>query len=164
MYSPRHVMLLLVPIALTAFFPSRPAHTAPILSAAPRVQDKAGALLRSARSLRCSFDSGTGVILNKTPPQAIPDRLLDPVVFDNIDRATGQARFLAFGATDVTVIAGANVLSFLHSTPISASLYTVFGVFKPGALGDELLAVASLHGSMPGPTGELVYGTCRVMQ
>jgi hypothetical protein len=130
-----------------------------------QVQQDARPMLVSARSLRCTFDSGTAVVLSNSGPSVRPDALLGPVTFDAIDRTGQRARLVgALGAADVSLVAGATWLTFIDTSTPAPGLYTVYAAFAPSHLKKALVAVGSIHEVAPVPTGELVYGSCTVLQ
>jgi len=127
-------------------------------------QSAALQLLRSAKTLSCSFDSGTTVFLNRYPPEPVRDSVPGPITFDGIDRSAGRAHMVATDtAGSVQVIAELDALTFVDAAPLGVSIYTVFARFAPGARPQELAAVVSTHISGIVPAAQLLYGKCRVL-
>ncbi len=132
--------------------------------------DAAHILLRSARSVRCSFDTGTASNLAATPLRIKHERPL-PILelFDAIDRNAQSARYITdAGASEVKVIAGKELLSFLDVNPATGSLgvTSVFPVLKLASSRRELLAVSSIHSSGFPNTRMATqhFGACVVLQ
>ena len=128
-------------------------------------QDSAQQLLRTVRSLRCEFPTGTIVNLATDPP-AREDAPGPSVVYDAIDRKNKRARLIGtIGTEDMTVLVGNNTLSLIEITPTGTPIITVvYGQYRTGTR--ELLAVTSRHFGHLGPRESVItlgqyYGSCR---
>lgn len=138
-----------------------------------QAQETAVAVLRTARSLRCLFDSGSTMLLNRAPPKEKPSSgIAEPVLLERIDRTARRARIVVqppkpvvFGAeaitAEATLIVADTVLTFILENSASISVYTVLGVYRPGTRARELLAIGSLHNAAPLPMGVFFRGYCR---
>jgi len=123
-----------------------------------------GAMLRSARSLRCAFPSGGAEVLTDAKPRYKPAHGTDGV-FDDIDRDKGMARVIGrAGAGNVQVVASRETLTFIEASPLGYPQITVvFGIFRPHTT--ELLASDSRHAIVEGRVlVEQYYGSCHVLQ
>jgi len=121
-------------------------------------------ILRSARSLRCTFPSGGSEVLTDANPRYQPGQGVDGV-FDDIDRGKGTARLIGpAGAGGVRVITGPETLTFIEVSPLGYPQITVaFGAFRPHTT--ELVASDSHNSLVEGRVlVEQYYGSCRVLQ
>ena len=142
------------------------------------------ALLSSATSFRCSFDSGKaglfGAVVHGRPQVRLPVHWEGmpalgggrgpEVAFDRVDRADRRARAIyESGVADVTVIAGYDYLSLIEVDNAGTTLYTIFSTQTPqdysGSYWDiELTAAASNHWVGSVPTTQTYPGKCHILE
>jgi hypothetical protein len=164
----RHAMVVLA-LSSLARADAAPERVPNVSVPGQQPSDTGHALLQSARSLRCTFDTGTAGNLAANPVRLQHERPLPTLeVFDAIDRATHTARYITdAGVVQVQVITGDELLSFFDVNPATGSLEvtSVFPVLRPPPSRRQLLAVSSVHSSgAPGiRMATQDYGACAVL-
>jgi hypothetical protein len=128
--------------------------------------DDPGVLLRTARSLRCTFTSSVNTWVRSGHRSTENTSEKGGAVYDDIDVTKGTARIIGnIGAADVIVrLDRAGGLWIQERTPSGNEVVTtVFPMYAEGT--DNFVVLESRH-SMVGQTilGEESFGTCKIME
>ena len=130
-------------------------------------------LLKTARTLRCDFDSGfaTAILQDGTRKTVSMASEFGTITYDNINRSAGTAREVSdVGGKDMIVLTTQRVLTFVEVTGFGNPVFTSIFPTLQGARPGVLVAVTSRH-IAPNTSTFIAprimgvaqyYGTCRV--
>jgi hypothetical protein len=129
--------------------------------------DDPAALLRGARSLRCTYTASTlTAFMPERRMTTEHDQMI--VVYDNINVERGTARVIyekavpGGGAGDLTVRWQAGALWFIEAAPAgNLILTTVFARYAQGTT--DFIALDSRHSEVGIVSGSMSSGTCKAL-